>query len=214
MSYDAGTYTPSTLLPSQHSVSHQVDDLLASITGQPAAPKHKAKDEIKPAPQIDRTTPTISQPTRPLHRPNGAPKPYSGTSLPRNGFSVKEPLKPLNETNRVSKSRAMTRPAPTGNEAPTRPAKKGKYVEIMTRVKQAQVSMGQVGKIQHKNADKQAREADTKAEPCVVRVKKPAGSSSYQATSKKGAGPSAKDSRGRLVGNGKPSGKTAAQEEQ
>lgn len=212
-----------------------IGDLLASISGQPAASspgpaKRKAEDDIKPVPKVARKTPppTKPQPTRPLDRPNGSAS-YNGTSRlssngsskPSNGNGVKDTLKPINGTNRVSKPTPPVRPTQVTNGGATRVApKKGSFAEILARANKAQQSMGQVGKIQHKKVEK--KELPPKVEPRAPVGKRPVGASGYHGTSKPGARPPtngrnaapSNDPRGRPLGNGRPtSGKTAAQEE-
>lgn len=209
----------------------QISDLLASISGGSAAPtpaKRKAEDDIKPRPKIARETPPSAKPaqlSRPLDRPNGSSKPYSGTSK-ANG--AKDSLKPLNGANRVTKPAPPARPVPSSNGgsngAVRAQPKKGSYAEIMARASKAQQSMGQFGRIQHKKVEKKDREAQpqTKPDPRTPGAKRPAGTPGYQGTAKAGARPPmngrnglpSKDPRSGPPGNGKgQQGKTAAQEE-
>lgn len=152
-----------------------------------------------------------TQPSRPLDRPN-AQRPINGSGSRSNIL----PSKPLNGANKVTKPGAPSRPSPgpvtsTAGSAAAAAAraapKKGSFQEILARAKQAQASMGQVGKIQHKKVEGAAGQRkgrdEPKAEPRDVKKRLPA--SGYSGTSKPGqrAGPAAQ-TNGRAK-NGRPS---------
>ncbi|KAG9251568.1 uncharacterized protein F5Z01DRAFT_639167 [Emericellopsis atlantica] len=204
-----------------------ITDLLASIsgdrpvinTGTAASIKRKADDLHEPAPKIARKIPPNSQPSRPLDRPNGnaaavrqngnvsaASRPLNGTSNGNGNSNVNKPavLKPAQGTHRVTKPAAPSRPAAAPSPAAKAP-KKGSYAEIMARAQMAQSSMGKVGLIQHKKAEKKPNAVAKPAEPEPRSVgKKPAMGarpSGYQGTSKPGERPPVS---GRLQARGKP----------
>jgi hypothetical protein len=115
-------------------------------------------------------------------------------------------LKPTNGAHRVTKPATPARSTPTApsNSASTanKTPKKGTYAEIMARAKKAQEAMGQVGKIQHKKAEKKDREAAAISDPRAS-AKRPTASSGYQGTAKPGQKPG-------LGGSGMRNGTAAA----
>ena len=110
------------------------------------------------------------------------------------------------------------------------PPKKGSFAEVLARAKKAQQSMGQVGRIQHKKAEKKEREISQKTSGPITPGKKSVGaplSKGYQGTGKAGARPGANGTGTKNGGTardnrGAPTGKPgvsererkAAQEEQ
>ncbi|EGX90851.1 Chromatin SPT2 [Cordyceps militaris CM01] len=143
-----------------------IGDLLASISGGPgkaSAPgrpnptaniKRKASGELASgASKARRVTPPPSK-LNPNTRPSSdrasssaaAGQPYTGTATGRPAGST--PGAPPTTISR------RPQPALSSAAAPRTAPKKGSFAEILARGKAAQVSMGQVGKIQHKKVEK------------------------------------------------------------
>jgi protein SPT2 len=132
----------------------QIGDLLAQITGEsspvttifPSLPKRKADDELRrPSDKAQRTGSQIANSSKPINqtrKPSGS----DTTKISQNGGG------PLSSSPATAtfKNGHLTPPPSTG---PPKPPKKGSYAEIMARAKAAQSTLGQVGKIQHKQIE-------------------------------------------------------------
>ncbi|KAJ6444831.1 chromatin SPT2 [Purpureocillium lavendulum] len=162
-----------------------IGDLLAQITGgestagsarSPALPrgnqvptKRKPDDDLRgDASKSIRHVPPSQRPSqgsRPtIDRPSTtSQRPPAGSELRFNAVDRRKPASAsASAAPKLSKpSGSATRPTPNNAPAPApaasrAPPKKGSFAEILARGQRAQAVMGQVGKIQHKKAEKGA----------------------------------------------------------
>ncbi|RKF75325.1 putative chromatin spt2 [Golovinomyces cichoracearum] len=137
-----------------------IGDLLAQITGEPTSnPTHGTSRDM--------LTPVKRKPedqTRKLA--NSSQTSTSSANRSRNLGSLNRPV-PLNSSPQKRQNRnvpsAADRNLPASNNnqmspiitsGPSKPPKKGSYAEIMARGKAAHATLGQVGKIMHKNIER------------------------------------------------------------
>lgn len=151
-------------LPLQDSTTYkdlQIGDLLAQITGEPSptlpsstafAPKRKASGDLpKPAEKIQRTNSN----TQPANSSHPIAQPARTSTVSSSMAKMNLARKPsIPSPTATFKNGQPTPPPTTDPAAPAKPPKKGSFAEIMARGKQAQASLGQVGKIQHKKIEK------------------------------------------------------------
>ncbi|KAF4122943.1 SPT2 [Geosmithia morbida] len=144
-----------------------ISDLLNSISGTtPSVTKRKAEDDPKPASKIARKSPPqpSSKPAQPRPQSTNSPKTIS---RPSNGSGLAPRPGPTTSQRTSAKPPVSVKPssslAPTADASKV-PPKKGSYAEVLARAKKAQEVMGQVGKIQHKKADK-IEKADRRKAP-------------------------------------------------
>ncbi|KAL2759118.1 hypothetical protein ACRALDRAFT_1069232 [Sodiomyces alcalophilus JCM 7366] len=182
---------------------------------KPVAPLKRKADDDTPntsakAPRLDASTrgtggsTTNSRPTdRPastpyrgtaMSRPAGASRVTSSqTARPASGSIPPKTSSGTNGTNSAKPTSASVRKAPApassaaASSAKSAPPKKGSYAEILARAKLAQSTMGQVGKIQHKETERKRERPELKkdAKPTVGTT-----TSRYQGTARPATGTS------------------------
>ncbi|PNY29203.1 Uncharacterized protein TCAP_00880 [Tolypocladium capitatum] len=163
-----------------------IGDLLAQITGEKSTAsatttttlprvnslpaKRKPNDDLRR--DVSKTPRRVTPPQRPTQTrpPTSERLPASQRPAVGNGVkpSVSSSAKPANAAPKISKPSAVGRPSPTPAAALTAPRaapKKGSFAEILARGQRAQAVMGQVGKIQHKKAEKGAAKGREEAKP-------------------------------------------------
>ncbi|OAA80070.1 Chromatin SPT2 [Akanthomyces lecanii RCEF 1005] len=172
-----------------------ISDLLASISGgaaknpassrpnPPASIKRKASSDLpSTASKTQRLTPPPAKSSQ-TSRPGDDKAPssgarYAGTAAGGRppGSTARAAAPPANKPRPTSSAASSPAAAAPSRVAP----KKGSFAEILARGKAAQVSMGQVGKIQHKKVEnppkrfKDEGQEGTPAAGPVARGKKPA----------------------------------------
>lgn len=133
----------------------QIGDLLAQITGEPSPkttnfpslPKRKADDDTRrPTEKTQRIGSQVANSSKPIDQVR-KPTTINTSKISQHGGRLIT----------ASSSTATFKnghPTPPPSTDPPKPPKKGSYAEIMARAKAAQSTLGQVGKIQHKQIEK------------------------------------------------------------